>query len=451
MNRPHSGTSTQRHTYHNATPGAGPSPVSPPPSLPSLLPTDPQDAHSPNSDIVTPISGSAGDDGITTPKMASDHFMLSSYSILPTPKLVIPQQDTSSRGFSLLPPHHPLRSKMQSQQATEGVTPPHTPKGHPLSTSNRSYFSFPNNSQSRSVSNPYEQKNAPYSTTLTYLLRIPRRLRPVLLIGLCVLTFGLVLLNRAMSMANHLEHSMANKQPAAFARRFVEVSGLNDAKGQHPLVVDAAERARLAEALVQSTTKGLDGDRTGLRFEDTKEELAALISFITSTTSNVLPDLDPTVPMNPGVILDFDPAHPNAQHDLELLQNEINTLYPLILFGRMRDPWHREIKRMLAEYKIMPTPLIIDVDQRKDHSIFIPVLSRLLDTTDLPQLVLQGEPLGSYHDILDLREKGILQSTLEASGAMSVSQIKKKKKGGKEKERIENERILGPAPIVESI
>lgn len=170
--------------------------------------------------------------------------------------------------------------------------------------------------------------------------------------------------------------------------------------------------------------------------------------FITSTTSNVLPDVDASLPLDPSLILDFDPTHPNARDDLDLLKDEIHTLYPLILFGKMRDPWHREVKKMLAEYKIVPAPLVIELDQRPDSGVFAPLLARLLGTNELPQLTLFGKSLGSYHDVLNLREKGKLKSTLEAGG-LSVKAAKKNKKRVRETEREENERVLGPRPIVD--
>lgn len=116
----------------------------------------------------------------------------------------------------------------------------------------------------------------------------------------------------------------------------------------------------------------------------------------------------------------------------------------------MRDPWHREVKKMLAEYKIVPAPLIIELDQRRDNEMLSPLLARLLGTKELPLLTLFGKSLGSYHDVLDLREKGELKAVLE-EGGMSVKAAKKNKKTKKEREREENERILGPRPIVDGI
>ena len=166
----------------------------------------------------------------------------------------------------------------------------------------------------------------------------------------------------------------------------------------------------------------------------------------------MLPRLDPTVPLDPTIVLEFDPSRPSARKNLESLVTEIDTMYPVVLMGKMRDPWHREVKKMLAEYVITPAPLIIDVDQRLDHHTFIPLMARLLGSSELPQLLLNGESLGSYHEVLDMRDAGKFRTTLEASGAVSVQlRDAKKRKGVKERERIENERILGPAPIVEAI
>jgi len=43
-----------------------------------------------------------------------------------------------------------------------------------------------------------------------------------------------------------------------------------------------------------------------------------------------------------------------------------------------------------------------------------------------------------------------LRATLEASGLVSIRDIKKKKKGAKERERLDNERVLAPKPIIDS-
>lgn len=113
----------------------------------------------------------------------------------------------------------------------------------------------------------------------------------------------------------------------------------------------------------------------------------------------------------------------------------------------MRDPHHREIKRLLSEVKITPAPLIVEVDQRKDRNVFIPTVARLLGD-ELPVITLQGKRLGGYKEIMAMHEAGTLNDRLQKGGAVLVREIKKKMKGIKEQERIENERVLGPAPVV---
>jgi hypothetical protein len=103
---------------------------------------------------------------------------------------------------------------------------------------------------------------------------------------------------------------------------------------------------------------------------------------------------------------------------------------------------------MLADYKIIPAPLIIELDQRKDNAVLTPILARLLGTNELPLLTLFGKTLGSYHDVLEMREKGEFKSILE-SGGLSVRDAKKNKKRIKEMQREELERVLGPKPIVD--
>ncbi|WWC61062.1 uncharacterized protein I303_103640 [Kwoniella dejecticola CBS 10117] len=440
--------------------------ASSPMSLPPYLPSDLSDDLSPSSNasscdsdsILTPEIGdnSVEQDAalLTTPKMGFDHSMLSSMSQQPTPKLIIPFEGSTSSSaarFPLLPPHNPLRSKMYSiPEHSSGYpqSPAHTPKGHPLESgrSHSGYFAYDAKTKTHPITNPYGSGNLSYTTTVSYLLRIPRRLRPVLLVGVCVFTFGLVLLNRAMNQAAHLDH-VVNQQNLAFGRRYVDLYHTDHGKASdHAIMAERTDNARQAEAGVQ---KVLVAGGKVLEFESPEEEFAAVISYMTSTTANALPAVDPSKPLDPHTILDFDPTHPNAREDLNLLQEEINTMYPIVLVGRMRDPWHREIQRILSEYKIQPPPLVIDLDQRKDHATIIPLFERLLDTSVLPQLVVQGKSLGSYHDILDMRDSGRLIDTLQENESISIQEIvKKKKKGIREKERIENERILRPAPIV---
>lgn len=291
----------------------------------------------------------------------------------------------------------------------------------------------------------------------------------MLVFCVCAFIFGLVWLNNSIVNKRQLE-TYSQQQASALSRRQAQMLENREANRQVYI-------AQLAEQAMQAAHSAVAGPP--LTFENSREEFAALIAvsrivacserdtdgqFVTSTTANALPHVDPSLPLDPSVVLDFDPTRSGAREDLDLLVSEVNTIYPLVLMGKMRDPWHREVKRMLAEYKITPAPLIIDVDQRRDHRTFIPLVARILGTEELPQLVLDGKPIGSYHQVLEMKENDTFASLLEEQG-MLVSEAKKKKKGVKERERLEvswwlccgeffvlvlifqNERILGPAPI----
>ncbi len=81
------------------------------------------------------------------------------------------------------------------------------------------------------------------------------------------------------------------------------------------------------------------------------------------------------------------------------LEREIWGMFPIVLVGKMRDPWHREIKKMLAGYRISPPPMIIEVDQRSDATHLVPLLARLLESDELPQVIVGGRTIGSYKQV----------------------------------------------------
>ena len=76
----------------------------------------------------------------------------------------------------------------------------------------------------------------------------------------------------------------------------------------------------------------------------------------------------------------------------------------------------------------------------------IPLLARLFDSPTLPQLVISLDPLGSYNEIMQLRDSGDFAAAIAASGA-SIAETTYRKKGSKERQRVENERLLKPNPI----
>lgn len=320
-------------------------------------------------------------------------------------------QNASPAMSPMLHPTLSSKPKLMTSHLMRQNSAPTTPKGHPIVE--EGYFTSALK-QIYPISKPSR-----YSGATSWYARIPRRYRPVLLAALCIMTFSLIWIT-------HDSHDLMPAYPIEeeLAVRHVEPTHEQHAHLFQPEVLPMIDLSP-------------------------EDEYAALIGFITSSTANSLPPVDPTETLDPSIILDFDPTSPNAKQDLQFLHDEINSLYPIVLFGQMRDPWHREVRAILAEYKITPAPLLVDVDQRRDHTVFSAILARLFGTDELPLLVLNGVSIGSYHKVLELREAGTLKARLEANNSVSVRNAKKKKKGVKERERLENERILAPKPVVD--
>jgi glutaredoxin len=81
------------------------------------------------------------------------------------------------------------------------------------------------------------------------------------------------------------------------------------------------------------------------------------------------------------------------------LEREIWGMFPVVLVGKMRDPWHRELKKLLSTYKISPPPMILEIDQRSDAQHLVPLLARLLGKEGLPQVIVGGKTIGGYKDV----------------------------------------------------
>jgi hypothetical protein len=123
-----------------------------------------------------------------------------------------------------------------------------------------------------------------------------------------------------------------------------------------------------------------------------------LFQFITSTSNNALPTtLDPNEPLDPQLVLDFDYTRPaTARDDLAALVYDTFHMYPVVLFGQMRDPYYREMRKLFSSYVVHPPPLVIEVDQRSDEAIIVGLLKRLLGVEELPVLMLNGKSAGSW-------------------------------------------------------
>ena len=83
------------------------------------------------------------------------------------------------------------------------------------------------------------------------------------------------------------------------------------------------------------------------------------------TVSNVLPSLDPTVPLKPENILPFDATAANAKTELDQLVEDQWESYPVIVLGKLRDPKMHTLREVLHRtHEVRPQPTFIEYDQR---------------------------------------------------------------------------------------
>lgn len=67
------------------------------------------------------------------------------------------------------------------------------------------------------------------------------------------------------------------------------------------------------------------------------EELAALSAFIAALPHNVLPpSVDPNAPLDPQLVLDFDPRSESASDELDSLVEHVWSRFPVMLFTKAR-------------------------------------------------------------------------------------------------------------------
>ncbi|VDC06832.1 unnamed protein product [Peniophora sp. CBMAI 1063] len=149
-----------------------------------------------------------------------------------------------------------------------------------------------------------------------------------------------------------------------------------------------------------------------------RQELAALTSFLAAHEQHALPtETELGAPLNPELILDFDPSTPLASEELAQLQLDVWYHNPVVVFGKSLQPATRRLREALAEMDLRVDETVVELDTRNDGGIIESTLRRLLpdSSAQLPVLLLNGQ-----HLRFDVREEGkdVLKAVLDAAGAL---------------------------------
>ncbi|KAG8916047.1 hypothetical protein FRC01_003413 [Tulasnella sp. 417] len=162
---------------------------------------------------------------------------------------------------------------------------------------------------------------------------------------------------------------------------------------------------------------------------DPSEELAALIHFITAIPSNAITDVDPNEPIPAELLLGFNTrSGDRAKEELDNVVQSTWFEHPVVIFSLVHSPKAREVKKIIDSYKLLPKPVVIEVDERRDADIISPLLHRLTSSPTLPILLVGGKPAGTVEQIQAAHKDGSLKRLLADAGAVIGGGEKKKKK-----------------------
>lgn len=171
-----------------------------------------------------------------------------------------------------------------------------------------------------------------------------------------------------------------------------------------------------AKSIAQASGYGNTNSAIDLTAE---QELAAVTFFLASLSQNVIPSsVDPSEPIHPELVLDFDTRGSRASEMVEEMVEETWTRNPVVIYAKYYSPIGRELKSMINSFNLKPTPTIFDVDLRDDFDVLPSLVLRLTSQADLPILLIGGTPVGTIEEIRTLYENGTLKEMVSEAGAI---------------------------------
>jgi glutaredoxin-related protein len=175
--------------------------------------------------------------------------------------------------------------------------------------------------------------------------------------------------------------------------------------------------SKLKYTLGQSTRLFLQRKQIELSPPD---ELAAVIQFLTSQTSNSLPlSVNPSEPIDPQLVCGFDTRSQRAMQEVKWMREDVWNQHPVMLFIELRSTASRALTTIINDLNLSPPPTVFTVDDRSDATVLVPLLQRLTTSPSLPILLVGGEVIGpSIENIEKMNESGTLKDLITRAGGV---------------------------------
>ncbi|KXN90950.1 hypothetical protein AN958_03017 [Leucoagaricus sp. SymC.cos] len=196
-----------------------------------------------------------------------------------------------------------------------------------------------------------------------------------------------------------------------------------------PDVKTPSQLSLALETIRKSSVSAMpQGDESVEQIQLTKaQELAAVSSFLASLPQNQVPSfVDPSTPIDPQLVLDFDVRSPRAHQEVQAMVEDVWSRNPVFLYSRRYSSASRDVKSLLNSLRLKPAPTIIDVDVRDDADVLIPMLHRLTSNSEFPILLVAGRSIGTIQEIHRMEHDGTLRRMIAESGA-TINGAKHKK------------------------
>jgi len=126
--------------------------------------------------------------------------------------------------------------------------------------------------------------------------------------------------------------------------------------------------------------------------------------------------LDPTVSVEMSVY-----AAGDTSIDWEKEKENIDKIYPIVVFSKTYCAYSTRAKQLLETYDIQPPPKIIEVDIRDDGNMIKHLLTRLTNHRTFPNILFRGKSIGGSDDLNQLHTNKTLSELIERAGAISRS------------------------------